>query len=176
MASAIGVGLVHEPAGNMIVDIGGGTCEMHHLLAGIVFSRSLRVGGDEFRRDDRSAHEARRRDWANSAELGSARHCSNGNVMWSFQHGTNSSRKKMMPRLLSKISNTQRAAIRPFLRCSMLDVRRSMFPKRGPRRDRARGFPAFGSDFRIFHTSDLSRTSRDSSDNGEAGITCWRWQ
>jgi len=41
------VGLpVHEPAGNMIVDIGGGTCEIAIIsLAGIVFSRSLRVGG-----------------------------------------------------------------------------------------------------------------------------------
>lgn len=50
MASAIGVGLpVHEPAGNMIVDIGGGTCEIAIIsLAGIVYSRSLRVGGDEF--------------------------------------------------------------------------------------------------------------------------------
>jgi rod shape-determining protein MreB len=50
MASAIGVGLpVHEPAGNMIVDIGGGTCEIAIIsLAGIVFSRSMRVGGDEF--------------------------------------------------------------------------------------------------------------------------------
>ena len=50
MASAIGVGLpVQEPAGNMIVDIGGGTCEIAVIsLAGIVFSRSLRVGGDEF--------------------------------------------------------------------------------------------------------------------------------
>ena len=50
MASAIGVGLpVHEPAGNMIVDIGGGTCEIAIIsLAGIVFSRSVRVGGDEF--------------------------------------------------------------------------------------------------------------------------------
>ena len=36
---------VHEPAGNMIVDIGGGTCEIAIIsLAGIVFSRSLRVG------------------------------------------------------------------------------------------------------------------------------------
>src|ERR1700743_385207 len=50
MASAIGVGLRgHEPAGNMIVDIGGGTCEIAIIsLSGIVFSRSLRVGGDEF--------------------------------------------------------------------------------------------------------------------------------
>jgi len=50
MASAIGVGLpVEEPAGNMIVDIGGGTCEIAIIsLAGIVFSKSLRVGGDEF--------------------------------------------------------------------------------------------------------------------------------
>ncbi len=49
MASGIGVGMpVHEPAGNMIVDIGGGTCEIAIIsLAGIVFSRSLRVGGDE---------------------------------------------------------------------------------------------------------------------------------
>lgn len=49
MASAIGVGLpVDEPAANMIVDIGGGTCEIAIIsLAGIVFSRSLRVGGDE---------------------------------------------------------------------------------------------------------------------------------
>src|SRR3569832_2064994 len=49
MASAIGVGLpVHEPAGNLIVDIGGCTCEIAFIsLAGIVFSRSLREGGDE---------------------------------------------------------------------------------------------------------------------------------
>src|SRR2546428_8173883 len=50
MASAIGVGLpVHEPAGNMIVDIGGGTCEIAIIsLGGIGVSRSLGVGGDEF--------------------------------------------------------------------------------------------------------------------------------
>ena len=49
MAAAIGVGLpVHEPAGNMILDIGGGTTEVAIIsLAGIVFSRSVRVGGDE---------------------------------------------------------------------------------------------------------------------------------
>ncbi|MCL1919822.1 MAG: rod shape-determining protein [Kiritimatiellaeota bacterium] len=48
MAAAIGVGLpVSEPAGNMIVDIGGGTCEVALIsLAGIVYSRSVRVGGD----------------------------------------------------------------------------------------------------------------------------------
>jgi rod shape-determining protein MreB len=48
MAAAIGVGLpVQEPAGNMIVDIGGGTCEVALIsLAGIVCSRSIRVGGD----------------------------------------------------------------------------------------------------------------------------------
>lgn len=50
MAAAIGAGLpVAEPAGNMVVDIGGGTCEIAIIsLAGIVLSRSLRVGGDEF--------------------------------------------------------------------------------------------------------------------------------
>jgi rod shape-determining protein MreB len=49
MASAIGCGLpVEEPAGNMIVDIGGGTTEIAVIsLGGIVFSRSVRVGGDE---------------------------------------------------------------------------------------------------------------------------------
>ena len=49
MAAAIGVGLpVQEPAGNMIVDIGGGTTEVAMIsLAGIVFSKSVRVGGDE---------------------------------------------------------------------------------------------------------------------------------
>ncbi len=48
-AAAIGVGLpVQEPAGNMIVDMGGGTTEVAIIsLAGIVLSRSVRVGGDE---------------------------------------------------------------------------------------------------------------------------------
>ncbi len=49
MAAAIGAGLpVTEPVGNMIVDIGGGTTEVAVIsLAGIVFSRSVRVGGDK---------------------------------------------------------------------------------------------------------------------------------
>ncbi len=49
MAAAIGVDLpVHEPAGNMIVDIGGGTTEVAIIsLAGIVFSKTVRVAGDE---------------------------------------------------------------------------------------------------------------------------------
>ncbi len=49
MAAAIGVGLpVIDPAANMIVDIGGGTTEVAIIsLAGIVFSRSVRVAGDE---------------------------------------------------------------------------------------------------------------------------------
>src|SRR5881396_2903696 len=49
MAAAIGVGLpVQEPAGNMIVDIGGGTTEVAIIsLAGIVLSRRVRVAGDE---------------------------------------------------------------------------------------------------------------------------------
>lgn len=49
MAAAIGVGLpVEEPAANMIVDIGGGTTEIAIIsLGGLVFSKSLRVGGDE---------------------------------------------------------------------------------------------------------------------------------
>jgi rod shape-determining protein MreB len=49
MAGAIGLDMpVHEPAGNMIVDIGGGTTEVAIIsLAGIVFCRSVRVAGDE---------------------------------------------------------------------------------------------------------------------------------
>jgi rod shape-determining protein MreB len=49
MAAAVGVGLpVTEPTGSMIVDIGGGTTEVAVIsLAGIVESRSVRVGGDE---------------------------------------------------------------------------------------------------------------------------------
>jgi rod shape-determining protein MreB len=49
MAAAIGAGLpVHEPTGNMVVDIGGGTTEVAVIsLGGIVSSQSVRVGGDE---------------------------------------------------------------------------------------------------------------------------------
>ncbi len=49
IAAAIGVGLpIHEPAGNMIVDIGGGTTEIAVIsLSDSVFSKSIRVGGDE---------------------------------------------------------------------------------------------------------------------------------
>ena len=49
MAAAIGAGLpIAEPAGNMIVDVGGGTSEVAVIsLGGIVCSQSLRVGGDE---------------------------------------------------------------------------------------------------------------------------------
>src|SRR5438128_2644229 len=49
MAAAIGCGLpVQDAAGNMIIDIGGGTTEVAIIsLAGIVFSRSVRVAGDE---------------------------------------------------------------------------------------------------------------------------------
>ncbi len=48
MAAAIGAGLpITEPSGNMIVDIGGGTSEIAVIsLAGIVRSKSIRVGGD----------------------------------------------------------------------------------------------------------------------------------
>jgi rod shape-determining protein MreB and related proteins len=49
MAAAIGAGLpVTEPSGSMIVDIGGGTTEVAIIsLGGIVYSRSVRVGGDK---------------------------------------------------------------------------------------------------------------------------------
>ncbi len=49
MAAAFGAGLpVQDPAGNMIVDVGGGTTEVAVIsLGGIVASQSVRVGGDE---------------------------------------------------------------------------------------------------------------------------------
>ena len=49
MAAAIGAGLpVTEPTGSMVVDIGGGTTEVGVLsLGGIVYARSVRVGGDK---------------------------------------------------------------------------------------------------------------------------------
>ena len=49
MAAAIGAGLpIHEPTGNMICDIGGGTTEVAVIsLGGVVTSQSVRVAGDE---------------------------------------------------------------------------------------------------------------------------------
>jgi rod shape-determining protein MreB len=49
IAAAIGVGLpIQEPIGNMIIDVGGGTTEIAVIsLAGVVFSKSIRIGGDE---------------------------------------------------------------------------------------------------------------------------------
>ena len=53
MAAAIGAGLpITEPVCNMVVDIGGGTTEVAIIsLAGIVYSRSVRVGGDKMDQD-----------------------------------------------------------------------------------------------------------------------------
>ena len=49
MAAAMGAGLpITEPSGSMVVDIGGGTSDVAIIsLAGIVFSRSVRIGGNE---------------------------------------------------------------------------------------------------------------------------------
>jgi len=49
LAAAIGAGIpITEPAGHMICDIGGGTTEIAVIsLAGIVFSKSIRIAGDE---------------------------------------------------------------------------------------------------------------------------------
>ncbi len=61
MAAAIGAGLpITEPAGNMIVDIGGGTTEVAVIsLAGVVFSRSVRVAGDKM--DEAIIHHIKRK-------------------------------------------------------------------------------------------------------------------
>ena len=61
IAAAIGADLpITEPTGNMIVDIGGGTTEVAVIsMAGIVYSRSIKVGGDHM--DDAIAQHLRRR-------------------------------------------------------------------------------------------------------------------
>ncbi|MDA8773670.1 rod shape-determining protein [Chlamydiia bacterium] len=61
MAAALGLDLpVHDPAGNMVVDIGGGTTEIAIIsLGGVVESQSLRIAGDEF--DDCIRHYMRRK-------------------------------------------------------------------------------------------------------------------
>lgn len=53
MAAAIGIELpVHEPRGNMIVDIGGGTTDIGVIaLGGLVNSRNVRIAGDKFNTD-----------------------------------------------------------------------------------------------------------------------------
>ena len=53
MAAAIGMKLpIHEPVGNMIIDIGGGTTDIPVIaLGGIVTSKNLRVAGDKFNQD-----------------------------------------------------------------------------------------------------------------------------
>jgi rod shape-determining protein MreB len=60
MAAAIGAGLpVTEPSGSMIVDVGGGTTEVAIIsLGGIVYARSVRVGGDKM--DEAIIHYIRR--------------------------------------------------------------------------------------------------------------------
>lgn len=61
MAAAIGADLpITEPSGNMIVDIGGGTTEVAVIsLAGIVFSESIKVGGDKM--DQSIIHHIKRK-------------------------------------------------------------------------------------------------------------------
>lgn len=53
MASAIGMRLpIHEPVGNMVIDIGGGTSDIAIIsLGGVVRSKNLRVAGDKFNSD-----------------------------------------------------------------------------------------------------------------------------
>jgi rod shape-determining protein MreB len=60
-AAAIGAGLpIHEPTGSMVVDIGGGTTEVAVLcLSSIIYSRSVRVGGDKM--DEAIVNYVRRR-------------------------------------------------------------------------------------------------------------------
>ncbi len=61
MAAAIGANLpITEPTSNMVIDIGGGTTEVAVIsLAGIVYSRSVRVGGDKM--DESILHHIKRK-------------------------------------------------------------------------------------------------------------------
>jgi rod shape-determining protein MreB len=61
MAAALGADMpVHEPAGNMIVDIGGGTTEIAVVsLSGVVYARSLRIAGNSM--DDAIQQHVRKR-------------------------------------------------------------------------------------------------------------------
>lgn len=61
MAAAIGAGLpITEPSGNMILDIGGGTTEVAIIsLAGLVYAKSVRVGGDKL--DEALLHYMKRK-------------------------------------------------------------------------------------------------------------------
>jgi rod shape-determining protein MreB len=61
MAAAIGAGLpIQEPSGNMIVDVGGGTTEVAVIsLKGVVYSKSIRIGGDEM--DEALVHYIKRK-------------------------------------------------------------------------------------------------------------------
>ncbi len=61
MAAAIGAGLpITEPTGNMIVDVGGGTTDIAVIsLSGIVYSRSVRVAGNEI--DEAIVHYIKRK-------------------------------------------------------------------------------------------------------------------
>ena len=63
MAAAIGAGLpVSEPTGSMVVDIGGGTTEVAIIsLNGVVYSSSVRIGGDKF--DEAIINYAGPADW-----------------------------------------------------------------------------------------------------------------
>ena len=66
MAAAIGAGLpIEEPTGSMVVDIGGGTTEVGVIsLNGVVYSHSIRVGGDTF---DEAIIQYVRRNYQRSA-------------------------------------------------------------------------------------------------------------
>ncbi len=81
MAAAIGSGLpISEPAGNMIIDIGGGTTDIAVIsLAGTVYGRSLRVAGDtmdeaivQYMRKARNLHVGERTAQQIKYEVGSA--------------------------------------------------------------------------------------------------------
>src|SRR5256712_4876135 len=62
MAAAIGAGLpIEEPSGNMVVDIGGGTTDIAVIsMSGIVYSRSVRVAGNEM--DEAGMQDLKRKD------------------------------------------------------------------------------------------------------------------
>ena len=120
MAAAIGAGLpVHEPAGNMVVDIGGGTTEVAVIsLGGIVASESIRIARRRARRSD---HHVRQ-----EGVLARARRAHRGRDQGRARRARTRSKRSSTPRSAAATSSP--------------DCRRrsSCRPKRSARRSRSR--------------------------------------
>ena len=95
--AAIGAGLdIYKPSGNMVIDMGGGTCDIAVLSLGdIVSSQSIRLAGDQMNQDIaayiKDHHglvvgniplKRLRLNWARRCKSKNQRRCQSGGVMW----------------------------------------------------------------------------------------------